>query len=48
MEIMIQRTTAGFSVSKYKRIGHYPSRCPEGYNKANPQGSMKKDLNIIT
>jgi hypothetical protein len=32
----------------YKELGHYPSRCPERYNKTNTQGSMKKDLNIIT
>jgi hypothetical protein len=32
----------------YKELGQYPSKCPERNNKANPQGSMKKDLSMIT
>jgi hypothetical protein len=48
MEKMMQRTTARFSVSNYKELGHYSSKCPEGNNKANTQGSLKEDLNIIT
>jgi hypothetical protein len=32
----------------YKELGHYPSRCPKENDKANTQGTVKKDLNMIT
>jgi hypothetical protein len=48
MEKMMQSTTARFSVSNYKELGHYSSKCLEGNSKANTQGSLKEDLNIIT
>jgi hypothetical protein len=31
-----------------KELGHYASKCPEWNNKANTQGSVKKDLSMIT
>jgi hypothetical protein len=31
-----------------KELGHYANKCPEKDNKANKQGSMKKNLNHIT
>jgi hypothetical protein len=34
--------------SKCKELGHYASRCPKRYNKANTQGSVKKELNHVT
>jgi hypothetical protein len=32
---------------KCKELGHYASKCPERNNKANTQGSVKKDLSMI-
>jgi hypothetical protein len=34
--------------SKCKELGHYASKCLERFNKANTQGSVKKDLSMIT
>jgi hypothetical protein len=31
-----------------KELGHYANKCPEKDNKANKQGSVKKNLNHIT
>jgi hypothetical protein len=31
-----------------KELGHYADKCPERDNKANIQGSVKKNLNHIT
>jgi hypothetical protein len=31
-----------------KELGHYASKCPERNNKANTQGSVKKDPSMIT
>jgi hypothetical protein len=31
-----------------RELGHYAKKCPEENNKANGQGSVKKDLNHIT
>jgi hypothetical protein len=34
--------------SNCKELGHYADKCPERDNKANRQGSVKKNLNHIT
>jgi hypothetical protein len=34
--------------SKCKELGHYASKYPERYNKANTQGSVMKGFSMIT
>jgi hypothetical protein len=48
MELLIQRKTARFCVTNTRKQGHYSSKCPEGNNKVNTQGIVKKDLSMIT
>jgi hypothetical protein len=43
MEKMMQRTIARFCVLITRKLGHYSSKCSEGNNKANTQGSVKKE-----
>jgi hypothetical protein len=51
--LALQRPKKRMDISKVhcfncKELGHYAFKCPERNNRANRQGSMKKDLSLVT